>query len=454
MKYDVIIVGAGTGGALASKTLAKLGLKTCLLDRKRADLVGNKICGDGVEQPDMDELHIPLPKGDAIENRFESVKFHAPDTSICLPLKRKGYVVDRLKFGQHFLKGALDAGTEFCAEVMVRAPLTSHGTVIGVEAKDIKTGEKIEIEGRIVIDASGVHSPLRKAMRSPYIESEIATEDVWVCYRTIIRFGGMDWDRHTLYNYISHDQASREYWWFFPKGENRANLGVCVRGTVAHGVRERYADYYKHEILPKIQEPVEVIHQGGGIVSTRRPLWSMVESGIMFVGDAACLPNAVHGGGIGQSMRSGIYAAEVATDAIERGDYSIDGLWEYNKRYARDQGGASTNIELVRILFERFLDDELNFVFRNRLVTGRDILNLLDGKGLRLTSLEIAARALQGAARPDLVSDLLLINTKIERILRLYRGYPDRAGFDRWKQSVEKVFEKTRRLIRRRASTA
>jgi flavin-dependent dehydrogenase len=32
LKYDVIVVGAGTAGCLAAKTTAEAGLKVCMLD--------------------------------------------------------------------------------------------------------------------------------------------------------------------------------------------------------------------------------------------------------------------------------------------------------------------------------------------------------------------------------------------------------------------------------------
>ncbi|MEM3760428.1 MAG: FAD-binding protein, partial [Candidatus Bathyarchaeia archaeon] len=34
-KFDVIVVGAGTAGCLAAKTTAEVGLKVCLMERKR-----------------------------------------------------------------------------------------------------------------------------------------------------------------------------------------------------------------------------------------------------------------------------------------------------------------------------------------------------------------------------------------------------------------------------------
>jgi len=46
--FDVIVVGAGTGGSIAARFVAEKGLRVCLIDRKDKKDIGNKICGDAV----------------------------------------------------------------------------------------------------------------------------------------------------------------------------------------------------------------------------------------------------------------------------------------------------------------------------------------------------------------------------------------------------------------------
>ena len=42
-KFDVIVVGAGTAGSMTAKTVAKSGLKVCLIDRKPRHDIGEKV---------------------------------------------------------------------------------------------------------------------------------------------------------------------------------------------------------------------------------------------------------------------------------------------------------------------------------------------------------------------------------------------------------------------------
>ena len=56
--FDVIIVGAGTGGTTAARFTAKKGLNVCLIDRKKKEDIGDKICGDAVGNEIFDMLKI------------------------------------------------------------------------------------------------------------------------------------------------------------------------------------------------------------------------------------------------------------------------------------------------------------------------------------------------------------------------------------------------------------
>ena len=60
--YDVIVVGAGTGGSTAARVAAQKGLNVCLIDRKEKTQIGDKICGDAVGADIFDFLNIQEKK--------------------------------------------------------------------------------------------------------------------------------------------------------------------------------------------------------------------------------------------------------------------------------------------------------------------------------------------------------------------------------------------------------
>ena len=178
--YDVIVVGAGTGGTMAAKTAAKAGLKVLLIDKKPKHRIGDKVCGDAIGRHHFDNLGLSYPKGDELESVFEGIEVYSPDLETVFRIKGErleGFGVNRYLFGQRLLKEAVDAGAELKDDTNVVKPIVKENFVKGVV---VKSGNEIkEIEANIVIDASGVSGVIRKRLTSEFgVEKEILQEDL------------------------------------------------------------------------------------------------------------------------------------------------------------------------------------------------------------------------------------------------------------------------------------
>ena len=111
--FDIIVVGAGTGGSIAARFAAQKGLKVCLIDRKERNKIGDKICGDGVGCEIFDFLNINHPKNEELSCHIKGAKLYSPNLQKCIEMidpKQAGYVVNRLEFGQRLLNECLEAG--------------------------------------------------------------------------------------------------------------------------------------------------------------------------------------------------------------------------------------------------------------------------------------------------------------------------------------------------------
>ncbi|GAH50970.1 unnamed protein product, partial [marine sediment metagenome] len=98
--FDVIVVGAGTGGAIAARFAAKNGLDVCLLDTKPRDQIGNKICGDAVGNEIFELLKINHPRNEELSCHIKGAKLYSPNLKKCLSVidpKQTGYIVNRLE---------------------------------------------------------------------------------------------------------------------------------------------------------------------------------------------------------------------------------------------------------------------------------------------------------------------------------------------------------------------
>ena len=113
IELDAIVVGAGTAGCIAAKTIAEAGLSVYLIERKERGQIGEKICGDALGDHHLKKIGLEEPSERIIKNRIDGIRIHSPDLETTFTVKYedfKGYVLNRLFFGQWLLKKAEDKG--------------------------------------------------------------------------------------------------------------------------------------------------------------------------------------------------------------------------------------------------------------------------------------------------------------------------------------------------------
>ena len=450
--FDVIVVGAGTGGSTAARFAAKKGLEVCLIDRKNRSSIGDKICGDAVGTEIFDFLGIDHPKGDELSCHIKGAKLYPPNLQKCITLtdpKQAGYIVNRLQFGQRLLNEALDTGiTQFLDNTMVLDLLYDNNRVSGVQVK-LDNGNKVNLYSKIVIDASGFYSPIRKKVRSTLIEKEIPKIDSILCYREIVKFSSQDLkvnDPEYISIILDKEKAPGGYIWYFPRDSYSVNIGLGAFMDIKGHVK----DLYKKNVFNNFIKTsnVEILSSGGGVVPIRRPLWSCADNGIMLVGDSACQVNPLHGGGIDPSMRAGYLAANCAKSALSSGDVSIENLWAYNYDVMTSFGAEFAALDLLRMVLQVLNNEELNFGLEQNLLTGEEILEISSSGDLDLSLLDMAVKVFKGISKPNLLLDLNYLRIRMKEVSKLYKRFPkDISMFEAWKSSVVQVYDKVHKML-------
>ena len=231
-KFDVIVVGAGTGGSLTAKTLSKAGIDVLMMDRKTKKQVGNKVCGDAIGKHHFDNIGLVHPHGEELNQKIEGIKVYSPDMQTEVNVQGEGvhgYLVNRLIFGQRLLNEAINAGTEFIDSTIITNPIIKKNFVVGVKIKDQKTSKTDKIFANIVVDASGHSAVLRKNLPEDFgIERQIADEDVEICYREIREIQEDVSDPGFCKIYLDLKSVPGGYYWIFPKSPNTINVGLGV----------------------------------------------------------------------------------------------------------------------------------------------------------------------------------------------------------------------------------
>ncbi len=448
-KFDVIVVGAGTGGCLAAKTVAEAGLNVCMIDRKNEQDIGDKVCGDAIGKHHFDNIGIAHPSGAELDQKIEGLKVYSPDRETVVNVKGEGihgYLVNRQLFGQRLVKDAKDAGATLIDSTVVTEPVMKDGYVVGVLAKDLKTGNKLSLSAKVVVDASGHSAVLRKKLPPELgIETEIKNEDVEVCYREIREVKEPIADFGFCKIYLDLQRVPGGYYWIFPKSSTTVNVGLGVAMTEGF---PNPKDLYNELILSMpLFKGSRALTGGGGLVPTRRPISPMVGNGVIIIGDAACQVNPIHGGGIGSSMMGGVKAAEFIIKALENGDVSREALWPYTGVFMKLYGAKQAGLDIFRMLLQRLTNKEMNYGMRHHLITDDDLLKTSMGEDMNLNITEKTSRLFKGLGSLSLIKKLNATAKIMKEIKALYRNYPSSPeGLQEWEKKVQLLVDKAKKM--------
>ena len=445
--HDLIVVGAGTAGAHAARRAAEAGLRVLLLERLPKERVGDKVCGEGLALHHLKKAGIPYPEGEELGARINGIDIYPPSMEGYVTVSQRlpgepcdGWTIDRLLFGQRLLRYALDAGVEFHDQAHVLEPIVQGGFVRGVRYKDRRTNEVREARAPLTIDATGMSATLRRRLEHPLVEREVALRDQAVCYREVLELKEPPEPADRCIIIMDDRYAPGGYIWIFPKGGRVANVGLGTQGGQGHRPKELFKRFLASRPM---FEGAKVLSAGGGAAPIRRPLWSYVADGIMFLGDTACQVNPIHGGGIGPGLEAAGVAAKVAVKALERGDTSASGLWDYNLEYNRaGYGRKIASLDLMRHLLQEVGNEEFEFVIRNRIITTEDLLKANAGERLELSALDRAGRLIRGLRRLGLLRRIQQVSKAMGEMLNLYANFPSPDRFASWQEQVIRVYQR------------
>ncbi|PEJ56889.1 MULTISPECIES: FAD-dependent oxidoreductase [unclassified Bacillus (in: firmicutes)] len=337
-KFDVIVVGAGPAGISCAYELAKKGVSVVLIER--GEYPGSKNVMGGVLYRKMMEDIIPEFWKDApIERVIVEQRVMMLDKQSATTFGYKGlefaeepfnnFTVLRSKFDQWFAQKAVEQGALLINETVVLECIVENDVVIGVRT-DRPDGD---LYADVVVLADGVNSLLGKSLG---FHKEWRPDEVALATMEILKLDSkIIQDRFGL---EGNQGVAIELFGDATKGivgtgflyTNKDSLSIGV-GTLLSGMIEQkikpydLLEYVKNHpmIRPYIQgsEPQEylahLIPEGG-----YKSIPKLVGNGVLVIGDAAQLVNAIHREGSNMAMTSGRLAAETIIEAKALDNYS------------------------------------------------------------------------------------------------------------------------------------
>lgn len=447
VNYDVIVVGAGTGGSVTAAALANKGLKVALLDRQPKEKIGVKVCGDATSGEHFKRIQkitkIDPPKDDEIRQKIKGAWLFSPDREVKFELVEEGgtgIIIDRFKLGMRILNNAIDFGAELHDSTYVKGPIIDQDRVTGIkyrgEDKNIH-----EMSAKIVVDASGVGAVLRRKLdpEKTYMDYELAPKDVCNCYREVRDVQNEIESPEFIRIMFDQELCPGGYLWEFPRGASSMNAGLGVMRINKLNAHVQFNKYLERE--KTFYHNSKLIHGGAWRVPLRRPQDNLVWNGFLLVGDSGTQVKPTDGGGIGISANAAALASKTITRALENENVSMNSLWDYNVEFMTTIAPVNAPLAIMKDFIIPLPSSIINTVFHNKIVEGNE---LLYGNATG----EISGgffKTLQRAYRGKRILRTLLkfrsVLKKMDKARELYENYPKTPEtFLLWREKILKLY--------------
>lgn len=300
--YDVIVVGAGPGGATSAFYLARAGLRTLLLEKEK--MPRYKPCGGGLTAKVQGVLEMDFSPTVEDTISVASVAYGSERVQVKYdqPL---AWMVMRDKFDLLLTERAAQTGAEVReGEQVTGLKFEDDGVTVSTRAETIRS--------KLVIGADGVNGIVRRSAGFPRhqamavaleaeMEASSAALEVW--RQTLhVDFAGVKWG----------------YAWIFPKAEHLSvGVGAFMRANRHIDLKSDLARYLATE--PTLRQAKEIFSRGHRIPVGGRPARYHSPRALL-VGDAAGVVDPFSGEGIYYAILSGRMAAEEIIRAFEHSD--------------------------------------------------------------------------------------------------------------------------------------
>ena len=154
-KYDVVVVGGGPAGSMASWEAAKGGASVCMLEKDR-DIGYPVRCGEAAGESGLKQF-VEI-QDSWVAEKITSAKLVSPNcTSVNIDFASEtGFILNRRIFDYDLSRYAANAGAEVYTKAYVKDVLKENGQVTGVVLDYL--GTEHLIQAKIVIGADGLTS--------------------------------------------------------------------------------------------------------------------------------------------------------------------------------------------------------------------------------------------------------------------------------------------------------
>jgi len=296
--YDLVVVGGNLAGTAAALSAREKGASVALIEKRRSPH-NPAHCGEGIDPITAGYINVSNTSihTNPINHMTISV---SPTTHYHLHFKHTGLIIfDRY----HLEKTLLDACKQQGVDLYIGHTMNDYSP-----PHTIRTRTGKELEGSIIIDASGIHCAVGRTIG---MKPKLKPSDIGVCIQSRIH---ADVDANTVKTWFHTPYAPFGYGWVFPIDETTANIGIGIPGGQHQNLPALLDSYITHEFGDEYTIKTTFY----ACVPLASPLPSLIKDNVLITGDAARLTNAFLGSGIANALISGSLAGAIGSDYIQQ----------------------------------------------------------------------------------------------------------------------------------------
>lgn len=362
MNCDVVIVGACTAGTYFSRLLAERGLNVAVIDKETEENLCKRLDIFHFTRDSYEAFGLPeSQEGDEeFVRNFDVCYSKSALDNYPKMSSTKVAVLHLPLFIKRLRKQAQAAGVEFLfGEEFDRIKYDGNGRIAGIVTKNGR-----EINARLVVDASGIPSVVRRSLNDPFMEPfEIGPRDKFYVLLKYVQLKnpGDKVELSTSWPYYKG--------WIAPQHSGNGAI-IGVGASLSYDYARRCMEKFEGAVgLP----PYELQYEELGCTPYRRPPYSFVTDGFLVIGDAACLTKPWNGEGVPSAWVQCTPAADVVARAMRDRKYPTkEALWPINVLYQRGEGREFAATRALLIGAVQMSAQDNDYLFEHSIVFKSD----------------------------------------------------------------------------------
>jgi digeranylgeranylglycerophospholipid reductase len=356
-KYDVIICGAGPAGLTTGISTLFFNKKAEVLILEDRKEISEEKCAEGLSKDWIKHIKglgkylLSNLKPKCFENEILGVDIVLPSGKHIIAKDKKinGWVLNKDYFLKNLAAIFKKMGGQIELGVDVLGPVIKNNIVYGVETESEKLAR-----GNCIVDATGLTQNIWKKTLS--IKDQLNKDDLEVCFQYKVEGCNIE-DPKLLQIYFGSHIAPGGYGWVFPKGKNRANVGIGCQASKVDNVLP-----FQEGFWDMLNIGGKISSKKGGMVSSFNLPEEFVWSNLACVGESARFTNPSHGGGTGPAMLGGYILGMNVANAMKTNKSIEKALIKYQDDIKKIRSKAHSYHYKTKNLLQSCNDEELEII--------------------------------------------------------------------------------------------